>query len=88
MKVSVRIFGDLRKVLGHRIEVTLPAGSTVSDLLERLDSGERSAGVLEKFNSSAVYILRDGLNGELLDGIDTALKDGAVVSILPPAGGG
>ena len=88
MKVSVRIFGDLRKVLGHRREVTLPAGSTVSDLLERLDSGESSVGLLEKFKSSAVYILLDGLNVELLDGIDTALKDGGVVSILPPAGGG
>ena len=88
MKVSVRIFGDLRKVLGHRREVILAAGSTVSDLLERLDSGERSVGLLEKFKSSAVYILLDGLNVELLDGVDTALKDGGVVSILPPAGGG
>jgi len=88
LKVSVRIFGDLRKILGHRLEVTLPAGSTVSDLLEWLDSGERSVGLPEKFKSSAVYILLDGLNVELLDGVDTALRDGAVVSILPPAGGG
>jgi len=88
LKVSVRIFGDLRKVLGHRLEVALPAGSTVRDLLEKLDSGERSARLLEKFKSSAVYVLLDGLNVELLDGIETALANGGVVSILPPAGGG
>jgi len=56
--------------------------------VQRLDPRERSAGLLEKFKSSAVYILLDGLNVELLDGIDTALADGGVVSILPPAGGG
>jgi len=92
MRVRVRVFGDLSKILGKELAVDLPLGSTVGDLLDEL--GERHAELRgdvaegEGGNRSNVVVLLGGLNTQFLRGRETILNEGDVVSLLPPAGGG
>lgn len=96
--INVRVHTILHLVgrLGAReLTVALPEGSTVVQLLgvvaERmgveLDAetlmGQRNADVRREF-----VIAINGRSLVALDGVDTALKDGDDIALLPPIAGG
>jgi len=91
MRVRVRIFGDLAKILGKDLAVDLPLGSTVGDLLDKIGEGHvrLAEGMLEGGVQNAnMVVLLGGYNVQFLRKLETALNEGDVVSLLPPAGGG
>jgi len=92
MKVNVRIFGNLVAVLGGKQFVELDEGATVGTLSNRLaeSAGLRRQGYLGnyKVGGDDLAILVNGRNIHLLDGVETVLKDGDEVVILPPTAGG
>jgi molybdopterin converting factor small subunit len=91
MSVSVRVPTILRTYTGGESEVAAD-GSTVSDLLDSLDSsfpGIKARilddqGQIRRFVN--VYVGNDDVR--FLDGLDTLLGDNAQVSIIPAVAGG
>ena len=92
MRVSVRIFGDLTAVLGHKHVVELVKGSTVGILANRIAEGHGTTrqGYLGRYKvgGNDLAVLVNGRNIHLLDGVNTVLHDGDEVVVLPPAAGG
>ena len=89
--VSVRIPTPLRKLSGDRDELAIEA-STVSALIEGLESEcpgiknrlcDESGNVRRFIN---LYVNNEDIR--FLDGADTKLSDGDVVSIIPAIAGG
>jgi MoaD family protein len=81
MKVRVRFFAAPREALGKsEIEVTLPEGATVTDLIERLKEEHPILHAYTRFLSVAV--------NRAYVGWGTGLHDGDEVACLPPVGGG
>lgn len=87
MAVTVRVGGPLRRLLDGRQQVDVE-GATVGEAMERLgildnlsdDNGELRPYITIHVNS--------GENIRRLDGFDTPVKDGDVVTILSAIGGG
>jgi len=73
MKVVVRLFGPLAEQAGSRLEVDV-SGRTVGDVV---------AATGLKLDRS----VRFALNTDYV-GPDAVLKEGDVVSLIPPVGGG
>ncbi|MEM2557603.1 MAG: MoaD/ThiS family protein [Candidatus Bathyarchaeia archaeon] len=95
MRVRVKAFGDLAPLIGEELTVDLEEGSKLSDLIqeisrimngfkERLEAISKRQGIIDP----GLVILLNGCNINLLDGLNTRLKDGDVVVFLPPAAGG
>ncbi|WP_087037960.1 ubiquitin-like small modifier protein 1 [Thermococcus litoralis] len=81
--VKVRVFATLRGIVG-KSELEVQA-ETVGELLEKLyNEYPKMKKELEK----GAVILVNGKNIEHLEKLNTKLKDGDVVSIFPPVGGG
>lgn len=91
MPINVRIPQPLRNLTGNQATVTAE-GSTLQSLVDNLEStypGIRErmvdeAGQLRRF----VNIYVNGDDVRFLDGMQTALKDGDEVSIVPAVAGG
>jgi molybdopterin synthase sulfur carrier subunit len=91
MAVTVRIPTQLRTLSGGAAEVSIEA-STVAEALKGLDAahpgfGERlfdEKGELRRFVN--VFVADEDIR--FLQGIDTALAEGTVVSIVPAVAGG
>ncbi|AIF70185.1 hypothetical protein PAP_09025 [Palaeococcus pacificus DY20341] len=83
--VRVKFFATLRSIAGKR-EVEIKGVKTVGELLEKLyaEFGEEFKNEIEERR----MILVNGKNIDHLNGLDTELSDGDIVSIFPPAGGG
>jgi len=92
VKIKVRDLADLRFALGgFEKEVEIPgAEATVGQVLEHLYN--RYPKLREQLEHgsgrSDVAILVDGVNIVHLQGLDTRVKDGSVLTLIPPAGGG
>ena len=77
MRLTVRLFGDLRRYLPkgqETIEIELPEGSTASDVLERVG-----------IHPGEVWLVR--ANKQIVSE-DTPLNDGDDLEIFEPVGGG
>jgi len=91
MAVRVRIPTQLRPLCGGASEVTLD-GATVGEVLKQLDAahpgfGERlfdDTGTLRRF----VNVFADDEDIRFQDGLETSVRDGSVVSIVPAVAGG
>jgi sulfur-carrier protein len=91
MAVTVRIPTQLRALSGNAAEVQVEGG-TVAEVLKRLDDahpgfGERlfdESGALRRFVN--VFLADEDIR--FLDGIDSPVTDGQVVSIVPAVAGG
>ena len=91
MSITVRIPTQLRQLTGGQGEVLVEA-ATVGEALRALDStnpgfGERifdDAGALRRF----VNIFLADEDVRFLEGVDTPVADGAVISIVPAVAGG
>lgn len=91
MAVSIRIPTPMRNLTGGAAEVSVEA-TLLSDAIKALDAvhpgvAERvldDAGALRRFVN--VYVGDEDVR--FLDGLDTALADGASISIIPAVAGG
>jgi sulfur-carrier protein len=91
MAVTVRIPTQLRNLSGGASEVSCD-GTTVHEVLKNLDAahpgfGERlfdDAGALRRFVN--VFLAEEDIR--FLDGTDTTVADGQVLSIVPAVAGG
>lgn len=73
------------------VEIELSEDSTLEQLLELLveQKPEAKEIIFEGGNlRSYLKVLVDGKDCRLLGGLKTKLRDGLVISIFPPAGGG
>jgi MoaD family protein len=86
MEVEVRYYAMIREATGRRIEtVAVPPKSSVGrygrDFTRYVYDGEKRVRDYLSF-------MLNGINVNSLKGFETLLKDGDVLSILPPVGGG
>ncbi|KPV62614.1 MAG: ThiS family protein [Candidatus Bathyarchaeota archaeon BA1] len=94
--VKVKLFATFREVAGGRREadVELPEKATVMDLIEGLSQlfGYEIKDNLLDFETGDLKplnkVLINGCNAELLQKLKTPLKEGDVVALFPPVGGG
>jgi molybdopterin synthase sulfur carrier subunit len=90
---AVRLFGSLRELAGEReIDVALPDGATVRDLLNRL--GELRPILAQRLLDEdgniprSVNVFVNGRDIRDLGGLDTPVMPDDEVTLLPPAAGG
>jgi len=95
MKVTLHTILGIKDVVGQRLtEIELPNGSTVEDFLKYLRERWGDELSVRIFHPKGVRLLpyvRVMVNGqtiEFLDGMETQLKEGDEVLILPPVSGG
>ena len=95
MKVKVKFFALVRELTGRKEElVDLGDQATVRTLLGKLveEHGAKFRDYIFDPASNEpkghVQFLMDGRNITLMQGLDTTLKDGTSLAILPPVGGG
>jgi molybdopterin synthase sulfur carrier subunit len=97
LQVSVRFFTSLREIVDKKEEVLeFPESetATVDSVLEMLRQRfgkrfvdyiyDRKTGEVKSF----LQLLVNGKSATTLNGLQTELKDGDVLAILPPVGGG
>ena len=90
MPVSVKIPTQLRAAAGGESEATVD-GSTVGEVLDALYDryGELRSRIAEDGGLRRfVNVYVDGEDIRFLDGLDTPVKDGDEVTILPAVAGG
>lgn len=95
LKVKVYAIMELKKILGQReLEIFMPTGSTVKDLLSLMVNkwGESLSNHLFKTGTSSLFphirLMVNGRSIEFLNGMDTVLQDGDEFSMLPLVAGG
>ncbi len=94
MRVKVKYFTTLRE-LAERAEeeIEIEDGGTLGDLIEEVTSkyGKKARNLLRLYLKEvdpSIYFLINGANARTLYGVNTKLKDGDIVAIIPPIGGG
>lgn len=92
MKISIQVFGSLTCILDREYTIIFDKEATVRSLTQMLFDDVR--GVKNLFSEAQdrgggeLVVLINGRNIDTLDGLDTILKDGDVVTILTPFAGG
>jgi molybdopterin synthase sulfur carrier subunit len=91
-KMKVKFFAGMREASQEKErEIELRSVSNIRDLLDLLcNTYERRQRVFNQTDQlrSDLVILKNGRNIDFLGGIETELKDGDTVAILPPLYGG
>lgn len=95
IKITLHTILGLKEVVGQRLtEIDLPHGSTVEDFLTYMKErwGDKlSARLFDPDSGTVLPYVRIMVNGQtiqLLEGMETPLKEGDEVLILPPVSGG
>ena len=97
LEVKVRFFTSLREIANKREEtLTFPTGKKVTvNLVLKTLSQKYGTPFIEYVNSDKtgqpknfLQFLINGTSASTLNGLETELKDGDVLAILPPVGGG
>jgi MoaD family protein len=89
MDIEVSLFGKLRDIAGvYKETVNSAAAANLAWLVDRLEEkhGSDFAGALATIEG--LRILVNGREYQLLDGMETPLKDKDSVVLLPPIEGG
>lgn len=94
IEVKVKFYAMLREATGKKMEIIkLPAKLSVGDLITLLverygdDFGKYIYDLGKEVRDYLSFML-NGININSLDGLNTMLRDGDVLSLLPPVGGG
>ena len=86
MEITVRVFGELKEIIGSRHTIDLEHGADIRKLTRRIAemTGQRRQGHLGgyKIGGNELAILLNGKNIELLKGLRTQLSDGDEVVLL------
>ena len=81
MNVEIVCYSEVRQVVGQkRIEREVPPNATVEDLLAAL-TAEFPELDPENVGRAPLVVSKDGRNVRHLDGMDTPLNEGCVVSL-------
>jgi molybdopterin synthase sulfur carrier subunit len=95
MKITLHTILGLKQVVGQRLtEIDLPQGATVEDFLTYMKErwGDKlSARLLDPDSGAVLPYVRIMVNGQTIDyleGLETPLKEGDEILILPPVSGG
>ena len=91
MKIKIKFFSFFRDLFQTaEKDVDMESGTNVQDLLNLLcDSPAKRERMFEGQGLKPyLAILRNGKHISNLDGLETKLDDGDLISIFPPAGGG
>ncbi len=97
MQVSVRFFTSLREIVGKREEtLSFSEGEkvTIGLVLAELRKiyGKKFIDYVYDTRTGQVksflQLLVNGRSASTMDGLQTVLKDGDVLAVLPPVGGG
>jgi len=93
MKVEVRVYADLRRVLGGKnLIVKLKEGARVKDLVLKLGGKVEASGNLLlgglRLAEASLIVLVNGRNINSLNGPDTVLREGDLVAFMPVTEGG
>ena len=92
MSVTVRIPTPLRKLTGDREVVTADGGSSLLEIIGRLD--QEYPGLKERICDESgemrrfVNLYVNGEDVRFLSGLETPVKEGDEVSIVPAVAGG
>ncbi len=92
MPVTVRIPAPLRKLTNEQDTVMAEESGTLAELIDALEA--KHAGLKERLCDETgelrrfVNVYIDGEDVRFLSGLDTAIKSGAEVSIVPAVAGG
>ena len=94
MRVAIRMFGALKVEIGSR-QIDLELGltrATVGDLPAILGAryGEQVSKLLHGKEDSfdCLRVLINGQDHMVLQGLETELKEGDIITLLPPLSGG
>jgi len=86
MEITVRVFGELTETIGNRHTITLEDGANIRSLTRRVaaQTGQRRQGYLGEYRigGNELAILLNGRNVELLQGLETKLRDGDEVVLM------
>ncbi len=88
---TMRFFANYRDAVGQKTVVREYEGvTTVGDVLERLDDEYEGLELFADDGSLRDYvtIMRDGRDVAHVDGLETTLEGGEVLSVFPPVAGG
>jgi molybdopterin synthase sulfur carrier subunit len=95
LSIKVRVFASLRYILGKKeLDLQSPEGTTVMALIdllsEKYSNGKLRREVFDENGNVRKYvkILVNGRDIDFIDGLSTRMKDGDVVAMFPPVGGG
>ncbi|MGD8982676.1 MAG: MoaD/ThiS family protein [Desulfobacteraceae bacterium] len=93
--VKIRTILDLKRILGKReVEISVPKESTLQKLLVTMVDtwgDELRSRLFERNSTSPLPHIRLMVNGQdiaFLNRLETVLKEGDEILILPPVGGG
>jgi molybdopterin synthase sulfur carrier subunit len=92
MEIRIRAFGDLMQLLGNESIIELEDRASLRDLVSILAEKTRSPrkDFIANYDvmGQDLVILINGRNIHALKKLETPLKDGDVVTLLPPLVGG
>ncbi|AGF97998.1 MoaD/ThiS family protein [Methanosarcina mazei] len=94
MKINVKFLASIREIAGaHEMQFELNSGYTVKDLLEFLElrfgaEFKEAAGKPFEDENPRLRFLVNGRDIDYLRGPGTELKEGDLVVLIPPVGGG
>ena len=97
MEVKVRFFTNLREIVNRREEtLTFPSAEKVTVDLVLKKLAQKYGNPLMEYvydgktrqPKGFLQFLVNGTSASTLNGLETELKDGDVLAILPPVGGG
>lgn len=86
MKILIRAFGPIMDVIGRSQEMILPSGSTLDDLIKKLEKENMSKNGGVIVSSSNLIILVNGVNSKTVK--NRILEEGDHVDLLSPFVGG